>query len=224
MIHGILSKFNRSLLTRYFKMQTHDNKFCIISNDCWGAEIYKLLNREFNTPFIGLMLMGPCYIKLLSDPFYFMNLPLNFRQKSKYPEMQEINAGIDFPMAVLGDSTIEVHFLHYKSTSDAEHKWMRRLKRMDWDNLFIKYDCGKDYADTQTVQSFINLPYPNKLLFGKENFGFNEVIIIKDYPKNAVKQFRSCFLSFSPIGWLKGKAHYNNAFQKYIGKLSFKYV
>jgi uncharacterized protein (DUF1919 family) len=216
--------FYRNLLTLYFKKKVGDSKFCIISNDCWGAEMYKLLNKPFNTPFIGLMLMGPCYIKMLENPYYYLNLTLNFADQSKYPEMQEIKSGKNFPLGILGDSEIEIHFLHYESKSEAKEKWERRIKRMDWNNLFIKYDCGKDYASKELVEKFIKLQYPNKLLFGKENFGCANVIVIKDYPFNAVKQFRSCFLNFSPVGWLKGQTFYKNRLEKRIGKLAFKYL
>lgn len=216
--------FCRNLLTVYFKKKVGHWKFCIISNDCWGAEMYKLLNRQFNTPFIGLMLMGPCYIRMLEDPQYYLNLPLKFEEQSKYSEMQEIKSGTNFPLGILGDSGIEIHFLHYKSKSEAKEKWERRLNRMDWNNILIKYDCGKDYASKELVEKFNQLQYPNKLLFGKESFGCKNVIVIKVYFFNSVKQFRSCFLNFSPVGWLKGETFYKNGFQKMIGKLAFRYL
>lgn len=212
------------ILTRYFKNQVGNQKFCIISNDCWGAEMYKLLNRPFNTPFIGLMLMSPCYIQLLEDPQYYLNLPLNFISQSKYSEMQAINSGIKFPLGVLGDSQIEIHFLHYRSREEAKEKWERRLNRIDWNHLFIKYDCNKDYADKEMVERFVKMSHSNKVVFGKENFGCNEVILVDHCPYNAVKQFRSCFLNFNPVGWLKGEAFYKTKWERYIGKLAFKYL
>lgn len=208
----------------YYGAKTKSSKFCIISNDCWGAEIYKLLDRPFNTPFIGLMLMGPCYIKLLENLEPNLKLPLVFKNESNYEEMQATKAGANFPMAVLGNTNIEIHFLHYKTEAEAAEKWITRVSRMDWDNLYIKYDCGKDYGSAETVKKFIDLKMPNKLLFGKEDLGFKEVIVINDYHKNAVKQFRSCFLSFNPIGWLKGEINYTSNFRKKIGKLTFKYL
>ena len=214
----------RNWLVKYFKRQVGNNKFCIISNDCWGAELYKLLDRPFNTPFIGLMLMSPCYIKMLQNPPFYLNQPLVFKEESRYTEMQEIKSGSDFPLAVLGESDIEIHFLHYKTIDEAKEKWNRRVSRIDWENLFVKYDCGKDYATANTVYAFNELEISNKLVFGKENFGFKEVFVIRDYPKNAVQQFRSCFLSFSPVGWLLGDKAYKNKFQKWMGKLAFKYV
>ena len=223
-IHFYGRKAFKIALGKYYKKKTDNHKFSIISNDCWGAEIYKLLDRPFNTPFIGLMLMGPCYIKLLGNLEHNIKLPLVFKKESKYEEMQVIKAGENFPLAVLGNTDIEIHFLHYKTKEEAIEKWTKRVNRIDWDNLFIKYDCGKDYGSADTVNSFLKLNFPNKLLFGKENFGINEVIVIKEYPKNAVKQFRSCFLSFNPIGWLKGEVIYKNKIERFIGKMAFKYL
>jgi uncharacterized protein (DUF1919 family) len=219
-----LKKAVRNWLVKYFKRQVGNNKFCIISNDCWGAELYKLLDRPFNTPFIGLMLMSPCYIKMLQKPSFYLNQPLVFKKQSRYPEMQEIESGKNFPLATLGESDIEIHFLHYKTIEEAKEKWNRRVSRIDWENLFVKYDCGKDYASADTVHAFNELEIPNKLVFGKEDFSFSEVTVIRDYPKNAVKQFRSCFLTFSPVGWILGDKEYKSFFQKFIGKLAFKYL
>jgi uncharacterized protein (DUF1919 family) len=224
LIKNHTAKFYRRLLRVYFKRLIGNKKICIISNDCWAGELYKLLDRPFNTPFIGLMLMSPCYIKLMNNPRYFLGLPLVFKNNSKYPAMQEINAGKDFPVGVLGDSGIEIHFLHYDSEDEANEKWKRRIQRIDWDNLFIKYDCGKDYADLESVEKFIELPYADKLIFGKENFGKKEVFVVNNYSIDALIQFRNCFLSFNPVGWLIRKPAIKNNFQKFICCNAYKYL
>ncbi len=58
-----------------------DKNFVIISNNCWGGEIYSWFKRPYNSPFIGLFLNGPCYLKLLSNFDYYMSLDLNFVAK-----------------------------------------------------------------------------------------------------------------------------------------------
>lgn len=194
--------YRKKIITRYYRIKTSKIKFCIFSNDCWGAELYKLTGRSFNTPFIGLMLMAPCYIKLLEDPVYYLGLPLNFIKSSRYPLMQQLNAGSAYPLALLGDSDIEIHFLHYASSEIAKEKWERRVQRIDWKNLYIKFDCGKDYADKKTVEQFLALPFKNKLIFGKSDFGMKEIIVLNQYSDDAVKQFKNCFQNFNPVLWL----------------------
>ena len=60
------------------KKRLKNNSFCIISNDCWGGELYAYFDVQYNTPFIGLYLMAPCYIKLLQNFEDYMQLDLNF--------------------------------------------------------------------------------------------------------------------------------------------------
>ena len=103
----------REILIFHYRMVINNKKFCIISNDCWGGEMYKLLGRPFNTPFIGLMFMGPCYIKLLENPRFYLSLPLHFKPKSKYTSMQKLNSGVDFTLSVFGNKDIEINFLNY---------------------------------------------------------------------------------------------------------------
>jgi uncharacterized protein (DUF1919 family) len=223
-IKGYTAKLYHILLRLYFRWLVGNKEFCIISNDCWGGEMYKLLKRQYNTPFIGLMLMSPCYISLLEDLKLNLSQPLIFKKNSRYPSMQKINAGTDFPVAVLGDSDIEIQFLHYKTEGSAKEKWERRVKRIDWNNLLVKYDCGKDYADKKSVEAFLNFSFSNKLIFGQEDFGKEKVFVLKNYSLDAVVQFRNCFLSFNPVGSIWGKAKIKNGFEKLICKYAFRYL
>lgn len=206
----------------YFKKKISDKKFSVISNDCWGAEIYKLLNRPFNTPFIGLMLMSPCYIKLLENPRYYLALPLTFKDESKYPSIQEIHDLKYFPIGTLGDTGIEIQFLHFSSSEIAAKKWERRVKRIDWDNLFIKYDCGKDYATKEHVQKLITMNYTHLLIFGNNDYGLKKVICTKKYSKNGVEQFKNCFLNFNPILWIDGNENQKDLFNLLVRKIAYK--
>lgn len=218
----LICYFPKLILKSYFKKKISDKKFSIISNNCWGAEIYKLLNRPFNTPFIGLMLMSPCYIKLLENPQYYLGLPLNFKDQSKYPSIREIHHLSDFPIGMLGDTGIEIQFLHFSSKEIAAEKWERRVKRIDWDNLFIKYDCGKDYATKEHVQKVIAMNYKRLLIFGNNNYSLKKVITTDKYSKNAVEQFKNCFLNFNPILWINGNEKSKGLFNLLIRKMAYR--
>lgn len=210
-------------LKRYFIYKTRKAKFCIISNDCWGGEVYKLLDREFNTPFIGLFLMGPCYIELLKNlkENIFKRLEFIDPKKSKYVEAI---ANLElYPIAILEGTSIEIHFLHYNDSLDAEMKWNRRLKRIDFGNIFIKYDCSKDFSDASTIREFSLLEFEHKLIFGNRSCKERNVFRCELYSNDAVKQFRNCFLSFDPIGWILGNANFK-FINKYISLLAYKYL
>lgn len=67
---------------------------------------------------------------------------------------------------MLGD--VEIHFTHYKTSEEAETKWIRRTERMlkivNKDNYFFKI-CDALGDDEELMKQFHNLPYKNKISF-----------------------------------------------------------
>lgn len=56
----------------------------------------------------------------------------------------------DVPIGVLDD--VEVIFLHYHDAQTALDKWNRRVKRINWDNLIIKFSYMNDCTDEHIHQ------------------------------------------------------------------------
>lgn len=116
--------FLKKIAARVDKRSFGNKEFVIIANNCWGAEIYKRLDREYNTPFVGLFLYVEDYVRLLENFDTYMSYPLSFINSSKW-----FNQTPTYPIRLLND--IEIHFLHYKSNEEAQLKWTRRLTRMN---------------------------------------------------------------------------------------------
>ena len=186
-----------------------DKPFVIISNNCWGGEVYQWYQRPYNSPFIGLFIYGPCYHKLLNNFDHYMDQPLEFIEKSKYPEPHR---DWEYPIARLDD--IEIHFSHYKSKEEALEKWERRKRRMkevtDKDDYYFKI-CDRDGND-KFMKSFHELPYRNKISYAlPENVKLerDNHLILKHRDKkqptvpNGKKQFKLTFLYFDLHQWLK---------------------
>lgn len=136
------------------ELMNHD--FSIISNNCWGGQVYKNLGKPYNTPFVGLFLHAPCYMKLLENLKYYLTTPLLFTKTSKYLET------FNYPVGLLHD--IEIHFLHYDDEAEAADKWSRRLGRFNWNNMFVKFS-DRDLATVEHAKQFDQLPYPQKVFF-----------------------------------------------------------
>lgn len=136
-----------------------NKKFVIISNNCWGAEIYKRYKREYNTPFVGLYICGEDFLKLLKNFAYYMNCDLKFNHD--YTDKK-----INYPVGFLDD--IEVHFLHYQNAEEAYEKWSRRVERMkietDLSRYFFKI-CDRDLKSLCVISEFHELPFQNKVSF-----------------------------------------------------------
>jgi uncharacterized protein (DUF1919 family) len=179
--------------------------FTIISNDCYGAELYRWLGRPYNTPFVGLMIMAPCYIKLLSQPRYLMSQPLRFTSRSKYPSMIGFHERHGhYPIGLLED--LEIHFLHYASQQQAVDAWTRRLQRMDWEHIKVKFSMDKDLATEDLLQTFEALSLPAKLTISKRNYATSASnIVVPGFELDAARTFRKSLLVLDLKAWLMGK-------------------
>ncbi|MBE0424611.1 MAG: DUF1919 domain-containing protein [Lutibacter sp.] len=185
-----------------------NKKFVIIANNCWGGEIYSWFKRPYNSPFVGLYLHGPCFVKLLSNFNHYMSQELKFVNSTAYSAMIP-----NYPVAILDN--VEIHFLHYKSEEEAREKWTRRTSRMleesNLDNYFFKI-CDLNGGSESVLKKFHNLPFRNKVSFGVKDYtslkdknhikieesGKNEGLHVP----NGVKLFKLTFLYFNIPGWL----------------------
>ena len=188
-----------------------DTDLVIISNNCWGGAVYQWLERPYNSPFIGLGIKGDCYLKIVSNFDYYMNLPLKFSTKSKYPDRK-----ITYPLGVIDD--VEIHFTHYKSEEEAQEKWDRRTSRIlqenNKDNYYFKI-CDSWDVDKEMMRKFHELPHKNKISFSIHDY--NELQLENHYKinerdkknkntiPNGVKLFKLSFLYTDVIYWLKNK-------------------
>ena len=198
----LLVNAQRKKAGRIFDRYRLKNKsFTLFSDDCWGAEVYKHFGLPFNTPFIGLMLAAPCYLKLLSNPRHYLAQPLTFQQHSRYEYVNEMRATWKhyFPVATIGD--VEIQFLHYHSDEEASEKWTRRIKRINWDNIFIKFDGGKG-ATPDLIQEFDRLPFPRLTLLRKPQAGIRSAVVVPHYIVDGLRQFERSLPHFDLVGWL----------------------
>lgn len=204
----------RDLFKKY--LSTNDIKdlgnknFVIISNNCWGAEVYQWYKRPYNSPFIGLLLYGSCYLKLLSNFDFYMNQKLEFLNKSKYPAA--LLRDQVYPIAKLFD--IEIHFIHYHSEKIAKEKWERRTARMleekNINNYYFKM-CDREGND-EFLEEFHKLSYKNKISYGLKDLSLTKNknhIVIKEKEKNGKyivngkKLYKITFHYFDLHKWLK---------------------
>ncbi|MDW2326716.1 MULTISPECIES: DUF1919 domain-containing protein [Vibrio] len=169
----ILNKLPESLRYKVRNALLKRDDFSIISDNCWGGFVYQHFQLRYKTPFVGLFIFSPDYMKLIENVKHYMEVELVFIEPklSKYREQLDLSSGV-YPIARLND--VEIHFLHYKDELEAEYKWVKRKQRINYDNLIIKMN-DRDLFDADMLPMFEKVPARKVFLSSRyvnHNFAF----------------------------------------------------
>jgi Exopolysaccharide biosynthesis protein len=149
-------------------LNSNDESFSIICNNCLGGFIYQYYNLEYRTPTLGLFILAEDYIKFLSNIKYYLSKELEFidpKDSIHYEEFKDVKMSIEFPIGRLYD--IEIYFLHYKNKEEASEKWTRRVNKINWNDLIIIL-AENETCNYEIIKQFDALPFKNKVCFTKE--------------------------------------------------------
>lgn len=174
--------------------------FTIICNNCIGGGIYHKFGIKYTSPTVGLFFYLEDYIKLLENFEYYINQPLKFKNSSIHDKVNELRKTKNFPIGVLGDD-VEIFFMHYKDEAEAQAKWTRRVKRINYDNLFFIYSDAGDFCD-DFLSRYEKLPFDRKIFFSATPSNSNCVVFVRDY-ENA-------------MGYGVGDSARNRKYEKYF--------
>ena len=172
--------YYNSVYLLYLRTFNRNKNFTIISNNCWGGGVYEDLKLKYLTPTVGLYFYAEDYIKFVKNLQYYLRLSLNFTEVSRYEEANINRKERSYPIGILND--IEIHFLHYENNNDALQKWNRRKKRINFNNLFVKFD-DRDGADINMAYDFDKIEnVRNKVFFSAKKIpGIKSLVYLKKY-------------------------------------------
>lgn len=159
--------------------QLINHDFTIISNNCWGGLVYQSYNIPYKTPTIGLYFFSEDYILFLKNLEYYLSLDLVFiepKESKHYSELLKKHNNIKFPIGILGD--IEIMFMHYSTEEEAYEKWSKRVNRINWDKLIVKFNNQNNFRKS-LAKEFEELTYENKIFFTSvnDNLSSSEIYI-----------------------------------------------
>ena len=148
---------------QYVKSRVKSRDFTVISNNCWAGSLYRYFDLPYLSPTAGLYFFADDYLKFITDLHHYIEQDMRFipADKSKYADELQHRNQLHVPIGVLDD--VEIVFLHYKTEQEAKEKWVRRAKKINWDNLFIKFSRMNLCTD-EHIERFCQLPYRNKFV------------------------------------------------------------
>lgn len=142
---------------RYVKLI--ENPVTILSNDCWGGEIYHQLGLCMTSPLINILTYDDSFIKFAQDPVYYLSQPLVMEREGDFRNNLAPVGSLG-----LGDRKVLLNFVHSPNFEDAEKLWNRRKKRVNYNNLFIKAGFNVSERSEEYLEILDQVPY-NKVCF-----------------------------------------------------------
>lgn len=173
MIEGIRLKLRKIQIKKYASKHNKDiadTNITIISNNCWGGQVYESYGIQKQSPTVGLFMFAKDYLMFCSHLEECLAAELEFIEPSQskwkdMPQLQDERYGT-YPVGrlSLNGYDIEIFFLHYKNKEEAKEKWSRRCKRVNLDRLIIKFNDQNGFEEAD-IKTFSELPYANKIFF-----------------------------------------------------------
>lgn len=139
-----------------------ENPVTIISDDCWGGEIYHALSLPFSSPTINIAWKKSEYARFISDLSYYLEQPLQCEREGNF------HTG-EHPIGALGEGAkkVTMELIHNFSFEEARQQWERRKQRINPDRIFIKFGFDKTDDWELCMEVFDRLQY-SKICFFPE--------------------------------------------------------
>ncbi len=127
-------------LLKYMTLQ--NSRTSIIARNCWGDIISRNHGLQFHSSFINMLIDETQYLRLLKKLKYYCGCDSVF-YKWDYNE----RTSLTYPIMTLDD--VELHFIHDTEIEVVKANWNRRVKRINYKNIFVMMDTQNKNILTQ---------------------------------------------------------------------------
>ncbi len=178
----------------FIKKKVKNKNFTIISNNCWAGKCYQYLDMPYLTPTVGLYFFASDYIKFISNLKHYLEIPLEFIDANESKYYDELCSRNQAQKIIARLDNIEIVFLHYKTKEEVIEKWERRKKRVNYDNIIIKFSRMNLCTELE-FDAFSKISFTSKFFIDNKiplDFSWQEYIKSCDengYIKNDTQPF-----------------------------------
>lgn len=126
-----------------------------------GGITYEEFGLPKNSPTVGCYIFSDDYLKFVKNLKYYLSQDLTFISVKDAVHRDWIieNGDANAPIGILDD--IEIVFVHYRTRALAYEKWVKRVKRVNWDNLIFKFS-KQNHATDKMIEEFDQIKLPGK--------------------------------------------------------------
>lgn len=202
----------RKLYLHHLRKSYKGGPISVISNNCNGGVLCHNLGLQFLTPTINLWIPIDDYI----------NYVLHLKDFKNATMTEVVEPDIQYPIGILHNHNfgdVKIYFQHYKNFEEAKNKWFERSKRIDFNNIFLVIEAGKNAVppvDNIVLKQLDSLPY-KKVIFTDtvhngiksefpldiydDNYFFGKILAYKNDKKRYIDDFD--YVSFFNTGEIK---------------------
>lgn len=209
----------KSLLTlriaigRFLSRRLLPNSFSIISEDCWGGEIYRRLWHKYQTPTVGLYVEPGGYLDFIESVF-----------TKNLEKLEFIDSKHEYPVATYLGTRID--FVHYETQREAVDKFTRRFQRIDWNKILVKIDFGKPGYVKADIERWNEWKLPNSIAFyNKTTYlpsnGIFNGVFVPDWDLDGVVMFGITQKYFDLYKWINKDTRSNSILYRTLNMLFF---
>ena len=152
--------YYRRNLARYYslkKINHHD--FSLISDNCWGRELYTFLELPYATPTVGIGI-GKDFLDFIE------NLNKEYAYDVKELDKKHCDPALKLIYPVGTTPYAKIHFLHYEKFDVAQRLFRMRYKKINPNRIFYKIDF--DFFNKHTaedIKRWNKMKLPNSVAF-----------------------------------------------------------
>lgn len=180
------------------------SQFSILSDDCWGGQLFRQLHLPYSSPTVGLYVEPASYLEFVELVF-----------RKELPDLNFVVSDLGFPVAVM-QNDIRVCFVHYKSSVDAKEKFMRRFERIFWSRLLVKIDFGKPGYDLRHIIRWNSMQLKNSIALYSPSTpvppaGIHNGVLIDEWTIDGAAMFDVTRRYFNIYEWVRSGKVSNSA-------------
>ena len=158
--------------------------FSIISSNCFGGRIYQDINKSYDSPTAGLFFFFDDYVEFVEKFDDYIGREIVQIKMSKWDLANKKMKDREFvyPIGQIAGTNVEIHFLHYRTWSEAKEKWSRRIQRINHDNTtFIGF--YQNLPNEESAVRFLKSDKRTILFSTKEMPSYKNCLYISEFQK-----------------------------------------
>lgn len=171
-------------------------RFSIISDDCWGGQLYRQIHLSYATPTVGLWIRPGDYLDYIGL----------IEEGPGGHDLEFIQSDKPYPVASV--SGIRIHFMHFDNEDEARDQYQKRWERVHHDKILFKIDFGKPGYRLEDIERWNDMKlahsvavYPSEMEIPPE--GVHNGIEIPDWVLDGAKMFDVTRKYFDVFEWVR---------------------